>query len=226
MHRDPKVWEELDKFKPERFKGEREGFKFFPFGIGRRACPGANMGVRAISLALGSLIQCFELQEVLQHAKPLNQIPLVGPLFTPPVNVNLVARVVVRAATDLHSHANVNNTTGYDFLVWKVYDNFSEILERVRFTMRQLVQRSGKIQGKVDIFIAGIGTGGTISEVGRFLKQQNPSIKISSDEVVETTKQLALQEGLLANSMLKTGCLKENYGSIEDYGSIHIVNLS
>ena len=26
--------------------------------------------------------------------------------------------------------------------------------------------------------------------------------------------------------MLKTGCLKENYGSIEDYGSIHIVNLS
>ncbi|CAL5385418.1 unnamed protein product [Camellia sinensis] len=54
-------------------------------------------------------------------------------------------------------------------------------------------------RGKVDIFIAGIGTGGTISEVGRFLKQQNPSIKISSDEVVETTKQLALQEGLLVN---------------------------
>ncbi|CAL5385859.1 unnamed protein product [Camellia sinensis] len=37
---------------------------------------------------------------VLQHAKPLNQIPLVGPLFTPPVNVNSVTRVVVRAATD------------------------------------------------------------------------------------------------------------------------------
>ncbi|KAI7991092.1 Nicotinamidase 1 [Camellia lanceoleosa] len=38
---------------------------------------------------------------VLQHAKPLNQIPLVGPLFTPLVNVNSVARVVVRGATDL-----------------------------------------------------------------------------------------------------------------------------
>ena len=58
-----------------------------------------------------------------------------------------------------------------------------------RTTAREIWEATG---GELDIFVAGVGTGGTLSGVGEFLKEKNPAIKIIA---VEPDSSPVLSEG-------------------------------
>lgn len=70
IHRDPNIWTDSpDQFKPERFMRDSMGGGevnplILPFGLGRRACPGAPLAKKLIGLTLGMLIQCFDWRRV------------------------------------------------------------------------------------------------------------------------------------------------------------------
>ncbi|KAL0391494.1 UNVERIFIED_CONTAM: cytochrome [Sesamum latifolium] len=63
--RDESSWEDAEEFKPARFlrdgvpdfKGSN--FEFIPFGSGRRSCPGMQLGLYALEMAVAHLLHCF-----------------------------------------------------------------------------------------------------------------------------------------------------------------------
>ncbi|XP_057548723.1 trans-cinnamate 4-monooxygenase [Amaranthus tricolor] len=64
----PAHWKDPHKFRPERFleeesKVEANGndFRYLPFGVGRRSCPGIILALPILGITIGRLVQNFEL---------------------------------------------------------------------------------------------------------------------------------------------------------------------
>ncbi|KAH7285727.1 hypothetical protein KP509_33G042900 [Ceratopteris richardii] len=67
--RDPNVWEDPLIFYPERFMDSSvdlrgQHFELIPFGSGRRACPGLNLGLNNVHLMLANLLHAFEWEKL------------------------------------------------------------------------------------------------------------------------------------------------------------------
>jgi cysteine synthase len=86
------------------------------------------------------------------------------------------------------------------------YESVLNVEAHYRTTGPEIWQQTN---GEIDYFFAGIGTGGTISGVGRYLKEQNPNIKIIG---VEPTSRQHRLSGLKRI----TGLPDEHYPKILD----------
>ncbi len=88
------------------------------------------------------------------------------------------------------------------------YESDLNVEAHYRTTGPEIWKQTG---GKVDYFFAGIGTGGTISGVGRYLKEQNPDIRIIAVEP-------ASRHHSLSGLKRITGLPDEHFPSILDKG--------
>lgn len=84
IQNDPKNWVEPRKFRPDRFVGKEggkdnnNGYKWIPFGSGRRGCPGEGMGLRMVGLTLGTLIQCFDWKRIGDKGEMVDMTENIG----------------------------------------------------------------------------------------------------------------------------------------------------
>jgi cysteine synthase A len=53
-----------------------------------------------------------------------------------------------------------------------------------------------EMKGKVDVFVAGVGSGGTLQGIGKFLKEKNPKVKIVAVEPKNSSALLGQEPGL------------------------------
>lgn len=86
------------------------------------------------------------------------------------------------------------------------YENELNVEAHYRTTGPEIWKQTN---GEIDYFFAGIGTGGTISGVGRYLKEQNPNIKIIGVEP-------ASRQHRLSGLKRITGLPDEHYPKILD----------
>ena len=89
-----------------------------------------------------------------------------------------------REATDgaiRHARQFIENEPG-NYYMPNQFDNPNNLLSHYETTGPEIYRQTN---GKVDVFIAGLGTSGTLIGVGKYLREKNPGVRIIAVEPIE-----------------------------------------
>lgn len=130
-------------------------------------------GNTGMGLALAAIVKGYKLicvisdkqsQEKIDILRAVGAEVVVCPTNVEPDDPRSYYSVSKRLSTEIPNSWYVNQ-----------YDNLSNTIAHYEQTGPEIWEQT---DGKIDHFVVGVGTGGTISGVGKFLKEKNPNVKI------------------------------------------------
>ena len=130
-------------------------------------------GNTGMGLALGAIIKGYKLICVISDKQSKEKMDILRA-----VGAEVVVCPTDVAPEDPRSYYSVSKRLSTETPnSWYVnqYDNPSNALAHYEQTGPEIWEQT---EGKITHFVSGVGTGGTISGVGKFLKEKNPNIKI------------------------------------------------
>ena len=141
--------------------------------------PGATIieptsGNTGVGLALASAVKGYHLILVMPDTMSVERRRLATAYG---------AEVVLTPGADgmkacLDTAAELNRTIPGSFIP-NQFDNLANAAAHERTTGPEIWE---DLEGKIDAFVAGVGTGGTLTGVGRFLRSKNPKVKLYAVE--------------------------------------------
>jgi len=130
-------------------------------------------GNTGMGLALAAIVKGYKLICVITDKQSKEKMDILRA-----VGAKVVVCPTDVEPTDPRSYYSVSKRLGEDTPnSWYVnqYDNPSNALAHYEQTGPEIWKQT---DGKVTHFVVGVGTGGTISGIGRYLKEQNPNVKV------------------------------------------------
>jgi cysteine synthase A len=175
-----KVFAKLESFNPGGSAKDRVAVSMIEAAEQEgRLKPGATIieptsGNTGVGLALASAVKGYHLVLVMPDTMSVERRRLAAAYG---------AEVVLTPGTDgmkgcLDKAAELNRAIPGSFIP-NQFGNPANVAAHVRTTGPEIWEDLG---GQVDAFVAGVGTGGTLTGVGRFLRSKNPGVKLYAVE--------------------------------------------